>query len=734
MRKLDFSLIAMFRFLLTCTLALLAVSASAQHTFTAIVKDKSTGEALPGATVLLKGTSNGGAADVNGKVSLTGIPSGSQTLVFSYVGYESQEKTYTFPLASSQPVTIMLTGGEELEEVVISSTRTNNRIEDIPTRVEVLGAEEMQEENGIVPGNMASLLGDLSVIHIQQTSSVSGNMVVRMQGMDSKYTQMLRDGLPIYGGFSGNLGILQIPPLDLKQVEIIKGTSSTLYGGDAISGIINFISRDPGEDPELSFTLNQTTLNETNLNAYYAAKKDRTGVTLFAGSNRQLATDVNGDGLSDVPGLSSMLFHPRLFFDLGKRTHLKVGLAGMTEDRKGGDMKVLENRPDSLHGYLLSNISQRYTADADFTVQADNKAIWTFKGAASSLEQTTTDDDTTFSGRQVSSYSELSYYLPKEKHEWVMGGNVVSEDFRKLPGDTSLLDDFRYVTLGLFAQDDWKVMKNLTAEMGLRTDFHNTFGAFFLPRVSLFWKPSDVFNIRASAGTGYKAPDVFTQSTFSGNLNNIEPVAGDLASENAFGTNMDLTYNKLFDNGVSLQVDQAFYYTKINDPIVSTLTTANHIRLDNAPGYLESIGTDSYVQLHWKQIELYAGFNHTLAQNVDSITTHIPYSPQTKVSGTFLYEPGEHWAIGIEYSFVGDQYIGQNQAVDPYHFVATMVRYQTGNWTFVLNGENMLNVQQTDFAPVYSGSIRHPHFNPIWAPVSGRVINAAVVYKLRLGA
>ncbi|MET3877079.1 TonB-dependent receptor plug domain-containing protein [Chitinophaga sp. OAE865] len=170
------------------------------------------------------------------------------------------------------PVKDTISRVSDLGEVVISSTRNNSHIEDLPMKVEVLGKEDMIEESGIKPGNVASILGDLSVIHIQNTSAVSGNNAIRMQGLDGKYTQLLRDGMPVYEGLSGNFGVLSIPPLDLKQIEIIKGSVSTLYGGGAIAGIINFIAKTPGDKPELTMLVNRSTLKETNVNAYYAEK------------------------------------------------------------------------------------------------------------------------------------------------------------------------------------------------------------------------------------------------------------------------------------------------------------------------------------------------------------------------------------------------------------------------------------------------------------------------------
>ena len=119
------------------------------------------------------------------------------------------------------------------EEVLVTATRTNSRIENLPTWVEVLGAEEMEEESSIRPASIASLFGDIAGAQIQPTSPTTGNLDLRLQGLPGQYTQILRDGVPLYGGFAGSFGLLTVPPLDLKQVVLIKGTNSTLYGAGA---------------------------------------------------------------------------------------------------------------------------------------------------------------------------------------------------------------------------------------------------------------------------------------------------------------------------------------------------------------------------------------------------------------------------------------------------------------------------------------------------------------------
>src|SRR4026208_1393577 len=294
-----------------------SMTLQAQNTFSCIIKDSQSQERLQNVSIVLKGTSTGVASDSSGKATLRNIPDGKQFFVFTSVGYTEFSLEVNFPLPVADSVfTILLEPAptEEEQVIVVASSRTESRIEDLPTKVEVLGAEEVNEEVGIKPGNIASLLGDVAGIQIQQMSAATGNVEMRVQGLPGKYTQILKDGMPLFGGFSGSFSILQIPPLDLKQIEIIKGASSTLYGGGAIAGMVNLISKRSKEGVfEKTILLNQSTLKETNANFYSSGRKDKLGYTFFTGTNYQQKVDVNKDGFSDVPHVKSLFIHPNIF-------------------------------------------------------------------------------------------------------------------------------------------------------------------------------------------------------------------------------------------------------------------------------------------------------------------------------------------------------------------------------------------------------------------------------------
>lgn len=219
-------------------------SALAQNTFTVTIQDKESKEALFGVSVYFPQLEKGASSDINGKVAIDEIPDGVYTVLVTHLGYESMELEQSFPMEGELNLW-MGHAHEEMEEVLVTSTRSGRTIEDVPTRVEVIAGEELAEKGNMKPGDIRMLLNESTGIQTQQTSATSYNSSIRIQGLDGKYTQLLRDGLPLYSGYSGGLSLMQIAPLDLKQVEVIKGASSTLYGGGAIAGLVNLISKTP---------------------------------------------------------------------------------------------------------------------------------------------------------------------------------------------------------------------------------------------------------------------------------------------------------------------------------------------------------------------------------------------------------------------------------------------------------------------------------------------------------
>jgi len=734
-----------FSITLLCTIV--SFASYAQNTLKVSIHDAVTNETLPGANVLVKDSDKGNSADADGIATLTGLPNGVIQLSITFIGYRDTLMQVTLPYEKPEFVVALTPLEEQLDEIIVSSTRTNSRIEDLPLKVEVLGLEEMNEESTLVPGNIASILGDLAVITIQRTNPINGNDAIRMQGLDPQYTLVARDGLPLYGGFSGSLGVLSIPPLDLKQIEIIKGSVSTLYGGGAIAGMINVISKEPGTKPQKTLLFNYSTLNEKNVNSFFSGKlSKKVGYTLVAGANIKSAVDVNKDGFSEIPEHNNFIVHPRFFFTLNDKTKLNVGLTSNLDNRKTGDMTAIRHGSSIDHPYLRKENSLRNGIDLQFlhTVSADH--VVSFKTAVSSFQRELRFPyreyaDFHFNGRQLSSYSELSDRRQLGKHNLVTGVNFITESFRKLASDAVPLLNYDYVTTGLFVQDDWKLTNKFTVEGGLRYDHHNVNGNFFLPRIALFYKASDRLSLRLASGEGYKAPNILALSDPTPYLINNGSTT---KSEYSTGVNADINFNTMLFDELEVSLNQAFYYADIKNPMKVITDTTNHQATLQTQNYtISSVGSDTYVQMTYKDFELYLGYNHTEAlQHYPGENISMPFNPKDKFSTTLAYSVEGKWRTGIEASYTanqfayGSQYYYSGQAVYAsrrvanFWFVAAMIERKFGFGSVVLNVENLTDARQAHHEKLVEGSVTKPTFNPVWGPLDGRVFNLSVKVNL----
>ena len=338
----------------------------AQNTFKAILKNEKSGEVLAGLSVKIKGTSNSSISDSAGFVQLTNIADGRQIIEVTGIGYTEKEIKITFP--QNETVNILLDASpEDLEEIkVVSSTRSSRNIKDIPTRIEGIPAADLDEKSVMQPGNIKMLVSEIAGVQTQQTSQVSGGSSIRIQGLEGKYTQLLQDGFPLYSGFASGLSVLQIPPLNLKRVEVIKGATSTLYGGGAIAGLINLITKVPTAEREISFLANVNQTNALDLSAFYGEKYKKTGLTFFVSSNAQNAYDANKDGFSDIPKYTRYSFNPKFYYYPTDKITLSIGVNAGFEKRIGGDMLAINNKADAVHTFYESNNSNRLSTQASF--------------------------------------------------------------------------------------------------------------------------------------------------------------------------------------------------------------------------------------------------------------------------------------------------------------------------------------------------------------------------------
>ncbi len=701
----------------------------AQNTFLVNIKDEDSKENLIGANCIIEGSNLGASSDNQGLIKLTDIPNGKQVLIFSFVGYQTIEKTFSFPMKEKEVQLVYLEPDLMLNEVTVYSTRTKNRIEEIPTRIEVLGNEEVVEETAINPGNISKLLGETSGIQVQHTSAISGNVSFRIQGLPGQYTQLLQDGLPLYGGFSSGLSLLQIPPLDLQQVEIIKGSSSTLYGSDAIAGIVNLITKKPTDKPSLSVLFNQTHKGGRDISSYYSGKSGKFGISLLAGLNTQNAEDVSGNNFTDIPYYNRAIISPKLFYEFNDDNHLMIGLSTTMEDRIGGDIQAVQGEEDPNHSFFEENKSTRLNAQIKYENESDEGNIFTIKASYGNFNRKLRTNTNHFNGIQNTVFSEMSYYIHSEKHQWVNGLNYNYDAFRQSQPIQNPLD-YTHQSVGLFSQDNWKLNENLFLEPGIRYDYNQNYGGYFLPRLALMYHFSNQFFTRISAGLGYKLPTPFTDEAERIRYQKVN-MPSNLEIEKSSGINLDFNFKTPLFEDLFLNISQSFFITQIHNPIIANLDSLQQqsVYYENAAGNILSEGLNTNIKLTYDELVLYLDYTYLQAKKTYDHNNQLELTPKNRLTATLAYEDEEEgWKAGLEAFYFGRQQLEQGVQSPDYWLLGASAQKTIGHICLALNVENILDVRQTRYENIVSGPINNPRFSELYAPLDGFVGNIVLKF------
>jgi len=706
---------------------------------------------LEGAIVRTIGaTVRAAQTDTHG-LAILAVPAGEQTLVASQIGHRPD--TLRFVLRAGQDTAVVAHLEEqhaELEAVIVSATRGERRVEDTPLRVEVIDEDEVAEKVAMTPGDIAMMLNETSGLRVQTTNPSLGGANVRIQGLQGRYSLILADGLPLYGGQAGGLGLLQIPPVDLGRVEIIKGTASALYGSSALGGVINLLSRRPTEKRETTLLVNQTSRGGTDGVAFLGGPTtERWGYTLLAGGHRQQQNDLDGDGWTDMPGYRRVVVRPRLYFDdrAGRTAFLTGGMTA--EDRNGGTIngrsvpdgeafpEALRTRRADLGGLARWVIADSGTLGG---VRALHGSILTIRGSAVEQRHGHRFGVVRENDRHRTWFGEAALAIPRGRATYIAGAAYQQDGYRNVdvPGF-----DYVYSAPAAFVQADVDPMSWISLSASARLDAHSEYGAFINPRLSvLLRRPSDGalagWTSRLSGGTGAFAPAPFTEETETTGLTPVAPLSG-LIAERARSVSMDVNGPLQTPLG-PLELNATAFGSRIAGPVqvydISGVTTdgARRIALANAPGPTRTWGgellarlvhelgadggeadegetslriTGTYTYLRSTECDPDAGSGSSAGAGVGCTRREVPLTPRHAIGVVTTVEQEGRSRVGLELYFTGKQALEDDPyraESRPYLIVGLMGEqaFETrgGIARVFLNLENLTNVRQTRFDPL----------------------------------
>ena len=730
---------------LTILLVAFATITNAQNTLDVIVVSEENQETLIGATLLLKGTTNGISTNSQGAALLENIPNGKQTIVVSYIGYQQKEVSYNFPQVTGMVNKIQLsTSDTEMDEIIIEATRANRTAANLPTRTEVL-TDEIDEAASMEPSKISHLITHSTGIQVQTTAAGSNGAVVRIQGLNGRYTQMLKDGFPLYGGFSGSLDIMQIPPLDLRQVEYIKGSASTLYGGGAIAGIINLLTKKADKNESLVH-INLSHIGSKDFNAFTSKQSGKWGFTNLASIHIHKAYDADGDGFTDIAQVSKFYFNPKLFYNPNKKMEMYFGAGITKENRIGGDLDIIRHKKSIGKYYADNQKSNRSTTQLSVNYKLDKTKTISLKNSISSFDRYINIDEdilvnssTKFGGNQMNNFTELNLNIDKEKQNINIGLNVLSDKFKEDNFIDKPLRDQEFNTLGLYVNHLWDVTYKLALESGLRTDkvesltinSENGGQAFVLPKISALYKMTPEISIRLGGGMGYRMPSLFSEEAEPYGYKNVQAVNFEnLFAEESYGTNIDFKYQSTFrTDNVLLSLNQMFFFNVIDNPITLNETNSSNMFYEQTNDSLFSKGFESQIKLTVNKFTWFLGYTYTDAYlenggNKNGLTL----TPKHSIKGDLLFVVDNKWRIGWDYDYKSGQFLSNGHITQSLFTTGVIVERTIDNFVIFLNAENFTDVRQSNIGDVLTDG--SPQFTEVWAPLDGYFFNMGLKIKL----
>lgn len=664
--------------------------------------------------------------DATGKAELV-LPTGPQTIDIARDGFKPARVAVVVIRDSvvTVTVTVAMSAAEmEMDAIIITATRTERPAGDTPLRVEVIDEMEVDENTLMSPSGVTMLLNETPGLRVHAAAPGLGTGSVRILGLPGQYTVMLADGLPLYGASSSALGPLDISPVDLQRVEIIKGAASSLYGGQSLGGVINLISKPANGKNEV--LLNRRTMDVTDAATWLSHRfGSNSGISFLAAGTVQGAEDIDGDGWADQAKATRWSVRPRFNANDGDGRTLFLTAGYGFDDRDGGTLGTAR-APDGLpfHEGLRSNRadvggSGAITVEGGGNVAA--RAALTRNWREREFGSGPLEKDRTSAG-----FLELTRLFVGHEATTVVGAAVQFDDFEN---DLNNTFDHRWTTPGLFATSEREVGP-LTMSASVRGDVHPEAGTQITERLALLAKPAEGWSVRGSVGTGFAPPSATTEGTEAIGLRAVRRSA-DFRREKSRAAMLDV-------NGQLLRADVLVtaYGSEIIDPIQLADAGGDGI-LVNTAGNSRVGGVEAMAIWRFTGGKLIATYGFARGSREDATSGArevMPMLPRHRAGADLMLEKPGVYRGGVEGIWYGVQQLDDNPyrgASKPYLYLMAIGARQFGPLEIVANFENLLNVRQTDSDPLVrrAPATAGRWTTDVWAPLEGFMANVAIRYR-----
>jgi len=614
-------------------------------------------ERLPFANVYLSDQKSVTTTDKNGKYAITFQTKEGIKLIASYVGYKSD--------------TVLIQPGQSnidfalISDATLNTVEIKEKVDDYISRLKPIKTEVITESGlqKLACCNLSESFERTATVDVGYSDAVSGAKRIQMLGLSGIYSQILIENIPAVRGLTSSYGLTFIPGSWMHSIQISKGTSSVINGYESVTGQINVENKKPesNQDP-LFFNLygNSDGRIEANLNSTIKINDHWSTMILGHGAFNQFMIDRNNDSFLDIPKSWTGNFMNRWVYDKNGKVHIQFGV-GYLQDSKNGGQKEYYKVEDSLKPdyYAIGVDFKQYSAflkTGFFIGTGGYKSV----GIVSSFNRVELNSKyglNTYDGEQNSAYLNVIYQsmFRNTNHKFSTGAGLMYDNYAQYLNDSAFYTT-EYVP-GAFFQYSYTYPEKFNLIIGVRGDYNSNYGFFFTPRIHLKYDINDKFTIRASAGRGYRSPNVIAENTSILASSRKIILEGSLSAEEAWNYGLNITKEFLLTETLKASIGADFYRTDfINQVIVDLDRNPQEVVFYNLDGrsYSNSLQIDGMIQpFRGFEITLAGRFND-VKRTIDRKLREAPYVSKYKGLMTLSYATKfEKWKFDVTLQFNG---------------------------------------------------------------------------------
>lgn len=604
-----------------------------------------------------------------------------------------------------------------IEEITVVATRSRQLVRDQAVRVEVVPQEELEESQTVAPGNLTNLLNELAGARMDLPSAGLGGTSLRLRGMPGRHAQVLSDGLALSGSQTDSFSLLQVPPIDLGRVEVVKGVASALYGGSALAGVLNLVSRPP--DGKSQWLLSQSSTGGSDADVFLSRPGAAGGGFTLAGSGHyQARRDDDHDGWAELPGFERLTARPRWFMDDG-RQRLFATLGFIGERREGGTTG--SNLLPSGEPFAVALDTSHIDAGMTGNVTRDDGSILAGQWYAVHTRHERQFGEARIADTLTSFAAEASWQAKRGIHDWTLGA-ALQYDELSVPDVAGV--GHRYTVPGVFAQDEFAPAKWLSVSASARVDFHDEFGTFVSPRLSALFRLDPDVTLRASFGTGYAPVTPQVDEIEDVGFGALDPLRG-LEPERASSGSLDLKWLLR-----PFEINLSAFASEIRQPLdAQDAPQPGRVMIVNDREPLRVRGAELLVGCTVGETHLLfnSTYLHSTEESPGGGRRPTELMPALTAEIAAIFELEGHGRAGFEIGYTGPQDVHE----DPYLTrtpslleINALAEWNFGKVSLFVNAMNLGDERQQDHAPLLRPA-NAPGLggNPVvdaWAPLVGR--------------